>query len=271
MKVQRDLLIPILTIMAKITPKMEYRINGKTYKSLDQVPGQFRGLFVDSNGDGIPDLFRKMGEMSPADFDKFLNENVPKSEVSYDYASGAITGSASFSSLSSTKFLAPDTENLFPEVPDFKVGQGKGAGSSNLQEVLEDMRVRRDKSGAGSPQAKTDHVMLEPEEEVVAPLNDDAPLALEIPEPEGSEGEQGGTGMWSGHPQVRLEVPAGEEDDVSNDRVSSRGRPSPINIPLEPAVITLICRCGFVRKTVFEEYKKDERCPECFRILHVAK
>ena len=46
--------------MAKFNPQLEYKINGKTYKSLEQVPKQLRGLFADSDGDGIPDVFQKM-------------------------------------------------------------------------------------------------------------------------------------------------------------------------------------------------------------------
>ena len=108
--------------------------------------------------------------MSPDAFDNFMDDEVPRSVVSYSYSSMGASSSATYSKSTSTKFVTPDGQKLFPDIPAFMPTQGKATGDANLQSFLEKMRSQHE---TGKPSTSLEHetapesaghIMLEPEE-----------------------------------------------------------------------------------------------------------
>src|SRR5688572_30545917 len=43
-----------------VTQHVSYEVNGVRYKSIDEVPAEFRSFFEDKDGNGIPDIVERL-------------------------------------------------------------------------------------------------------------------------------------------------------------------------------------------------------------------
>lgn len=225
-----------------------FTIRGKAYTHSDDLPAEVRALLDDTDARDLPELMELMENMSDESFSAFLKD---------------LPGSSQYPTSAAAK---QSGGSMFPEIKPLDMAKPESSHRKNdrpgsVQEELE--RMQRAAKHPKESEDDNQQLLLEPEGEEQAETRSQMPsLPLDIEE---EEEHQTSFSVATRRKIFAKELSLDLSEDTYDEAEEQPDKEK--HIKLDTSLIHTICRCGFKRNMLPEDYHEGLRCPHCFRVL----